>query len=62
MLARTFGAGIVSRAVFSPIFGTDGVRADARACLSGIRSGKAAVDVECTERELSRRRFCRRWP
>lgn len=39
MFARTFGAGIVLRAVFSPIF-FGGVRADARACFSGLRAGK----------------------
>lgn len=59
MLARTFGAGIVLRAVFSPIF-FGGVRADARACFSGLRAGKTAVDVGCSERESGDRRLLRR--
>ena len=59
MLARTFGAGIVLRAVFSPIF-FGGVRADARACFSGLRAGKTAVDVGSSERESGDRRLLRR--
>jgi len=59
MFARTFGAGIVLRAVFSPIF-FGGVRADARACFSGLRAGKNAVDVGCSERESGDRRLLRR--